>query len=251
MDESPIFSKTARGVATLGDKKLALPREHYRLLGLVDGRSSLSELAEKSALSQEFVENVFSRLLAEGLVKQLLVSADMKGAAVSDDMTISVTELDPEEGVRAWAEAQRGARALHDQGFYAHKVRPVQGVIGRPSILSVEDDPLLAQLLALLLTREGFDVRHAADGKAMFRTLDDTVPDLVLLDVMLPDTSGFQLLEWIRKQPQLADLPVIMLTAQIGEEDVMHGLRAGADGYIFKPFSPEPLLQGIRSVLKL
>jgi DNA-binding response OmpR family regulator len=120
-----------------------------------------------------------------------------------------------------------------------------------PNILSVEDDPLVARLLTVLLGREGFGVTHVADGKATLHALEENPPDLVLLDVMLPDTTGFEILEWIRKHPGLSGLPAIMLTAQVGEEDVQRGLRAGADGYIFKPFKPEPLLECIRRVLKI
>jgi CheY-like chemotaxis protein len=217
---------------------------------MVDGRSNLIDLAEKTGLGQEHAEQILSRLLAEGLVKEIAASLERNEVEASGQVSISVTELDPEEGVRAWAEAQRGARGLHDHGFYAHAVRPLAGG-APPRILSVEDDPLMARLLMVLLQREGFLVRHAADGAAAYRMLAEETPDLVILDVMLPDTTGFKLLEWIRKQPQFTDLPAIMLTAQVGEEDVMHGLRAGADGYIFKPFTPEPLLQCIYSVLKL
>jgi len=251
MDNTSILSKTAKGLAALGEKKPPLSRDHYRLLGMVDGRTNLAELADKSGFSQDLATQIASRLLADGLVNRVSAASQLNDFKASDDTTISVVELDPEEGVRAWAEAQRGAKGLNDDGFYAHKVRPLQGERKRPSILSVEDDPLLARMLTLLLTSEGFEVRHAADSKSMLSALNQSIPDLVILDVMLPDTSGFQILEWIRKEPKLADLPVIMLTAKVGEEDVMRGLRAGADGYIFKPFTPEPLLQCIRSVLKL
>lgn len=248
MDKSSVFSKTAKGIAALGERKATLSREHARLLGMVDGHSTLAVLSEKSALGLELGEQAFSLLLAEGLVRQLSVSPDAIGA--SDEAMISVTELDPEEGVREWAAAQRAARGLQEQGFYTHTVRPLGGRLP-PRILSVEDDPLIAQLLKVLLEREGFLVRHAADGATACRMLEEDVPDLVMLDVMLPDTTGFRILEWLRKQPKFANLPAIMVTAQVGEEDVMHGMRAGADGYIFKPFTPAPLLQCIRSVLKL
>lgn len=246
MDKASIFSKTAKGISALSDRKFALSREQHRLLGMVDGHSTSAELSEKSGYAQELAEQIFSHLLVEGMVKLLSAPSELNGETM-----ISVTELDPEEGVRAWAEAQRVARGLHDEGFFAHKIRPMQERGGRPAILSVEDDPIIGSLLIVLLGREGFDVRHVSDGKSMYSALEEAVPDLVMLDVMLPDTSGFELLEWIRKQPKLANLPVIMLTAKVGEEDVMHGLRAGADGYIFKPFRPGPLLQCIRSVLKI
>lgn len=250
MDKTSIFSKTAKGITVLGERRSALSREQLRILSMVDGHSTLAEMTEGSGFDQEIVEQVFSDLLAEGLVKQVITSSLLNGVQAPDEMMISVTELDPEEGVRAWAEAQRGMRGLQDQGFYSSSVRPLAGKLP-PRILSVEDDPIMAQLLKVLLQREGFLVRHAADGATAHKMLEEDIPDLVLLDVMLPDTSGFRILEWIRKQPKMANLPAIMLTAKVSEEDVMHGMRAGADGYIFKPFTPEPLLQCIRNVLKL
>lgn len=250
MDQTSIVSKTAKGVTELGLRDLRLPRDHYRLLGLVDGKSSIDQLAEKSGMNGEAVEQIFARLSAEGLVHQVSRASERDWTQSLGGAEISVTELDPEEGVRAWAEAQRGSSELHNQGFFASTVRPMRGN-AKPRILSVEDDPLVARLLGVLLSREGYDVRHAEDGKAAFAAMEQETPDLVLLDVMLPDTTGFAILEWIRKHAKLAHLPAIMVTAQVGEEDVMRGLRAGADGYIFKPFRPEPLLQCIRNVLKI
>lgn len=251
MNKNSVFSKTEKGAAALGWGKLLLARQKKRLLGMVDGRSSLAELCEESGLSQDVAEALLSGMLAEGLVKLQFAGHEVSAVQASSDDSIAVTELDPEEGLRAWAEAQRGTKALREEGFFAHKIHPMQERKGRPKILSVEDDLFIAHLLTALLTEEGFDVRHAADGAAAFHMLEEEMPDMVILDVMLPDTTGFKILEWIRKHPQLTSLPAIMLTAQVGEEDVMHGLRAGADGYIFKPFKPEPLLQCIRDVLKL
>lgn len=251
MSKTSVFSKTAKGIMELRERKLGLPRQAYHLLSIVDGRSTQSELVEKYGLGEESTEQVFSYLLSKKLVNPIFTTSELDVVEAFDEAGISVAELDPEEGARLWAEAQRGAKILHEQGFFSPKIHPLQAERGRPSILYVEDDPLLAHFLTVLLTHEGFDVRHAVDGKAMFSAMKEAVPDLVLLDVMLPDTSGFQLLEWIRKQPQLVNLPAIMLTSQVSNEDVMRGMRAGADGYIFKSSKIDPLLQCIRSVLGL
>lgn len=248
MDQAALYSKTAKGIAELGAKHLGLPRDHYRLLSQVDGKSGIVQLAEKCGLDAAAAEQICNRLLAEGLVHLLSSAADQDWSLYPNGSAIAVEELDPEEGVRAWAEARRGVSALQNQGYFASKVRPMAGG-ARPKILSVEDDPLVARLLGVLLSREGFDFRHAPDGAAAFAAMEESAPDMVLLDVMLPDTTGFAILEWIRKHATLGKLPVVMVTAQVGEEDVMHGLKAGADGYIFKPFRPEPLLGCIRSIL--
>src|SRR5207249_7025713 len=99
-----------------------------------------------------------------------------------------------------------------------------------------------------VLQQEGFAVRHAPDGKEALAALSSQMPDLAILDLMLPDTTGFALLDWIRHQSSRVDLPVVILTARVGEDDVMQGLRGGADGYIFKPFQIKPFLQCLRSV---
>jgi DNA-binding response OmpR family regulator len=109
----------------------------------------------------------------------------------------------------------------------------------------------MGKLLSTLLIRGGFAVRVVPDGQTAYQYLEREAPDMVLLDAMLPDTTGFEILEWIRRHPILAELPVIMITAQIAEEDIKRGLAAGADGYICKPFKPEPLLHCIRDILKL
>lgn len=248
MDQSALYSKTAKGIAELGARHLDLPRGHYRLLSQVDGKSGVVQLADRCGLGLVAAEQICERLLSEGLVHVVSSAADQDWALYPNGSAISVEELEPEEGVRAWAEARRGVSALQSHGYFASTMRPMKGD-ARPSILSVEDDPLIARLLGVLLSRAGYEFRHAADGAAAFAAMEEKAPDLVLLDVMLPDTTGFAILEWIRKHAKLGNLPVVMVTAQVGEEDVMHGLKAGADGYIFKPFRPEPLLGCIRSIL--
>ena len=251
MDRTRIMTKTAKGLAELTQRNLGLPRDHFRILAMVDGRTSVAELmAREGALPEAVWEGALQRLERDGLVRSMSGGMEETFALQPDRAAIAVEELDPEEGVRAWAEAQRGVKALQDEGFFASKERPLQGGVS-PTILAVEDDELVAKLLTLLLSREGFEVRHAPDGAAAFNALETGMPSLVILDVMLPDTSGFEILERLRATPASARVPVIMLTGQVSPEDVMRGLRGGADGYIFKPFQPEPLLRCIRSVLKL
>lgn len=246
-----ILSKTAKGLAALKEQSHGFSRDHYHFLGMVDGHSSVTVLTERSGLGKALAEQIVDHLLAAHLVHEVLDSSQLNDFLINDRPVVSVVELDPEEGVRAWAEAQRGIRGLHNEGFYAHNVRPFDEERKRPSVLSVEDDPIMARLLIVLLQKEGFEVRHAEDLKSMINALNQSMPDLIILDVMLPDASGFKILEWIRSHPRMTNLPVIMLTSQVSAEDVMHGLRAGADGYIFKPFSLQPLLECIRGVLKL
>lgn len=120
----------------------------------------------------------------------------------------------------------------------------------KQTILVVEDDPDLTRLLRFRLEREGFQVRHAGDGGQALAALDaPPLPGLVILDVMLPVMSGFEVLARMRETPALAELPVVMLTGSSREEDVLRGLEAGATDYLTKPFRPPELVARIKGIL--
>ncbi|MCP5269724.1 MAG: phosphate regulon transcriptional regulator PhoB [Burkholderiaceae bacterium] len=117
-------------------------------------------------------------------------------------------------------------------------------------VLVVEDEPAIAELVALHLRHAGFEVALAADGDNAAAAVDRVLPDLVLLDWMLPGTSGLALLKRWRSQARTRELPVIMLTARGEEADRVSGLDGGADDYLAKPFSPSELMARIRAVLR-
>jgi len=118
------------------------------------------------------------------------------------------------------------------------------------SILVVEDESAIAELVAINLRHAGFAVTMAADAEGAQAAVDRELPDLVLLDWMLPGQSGVQLARRWRADARTRDLPVIMLTARADEADKIAGLDAGADDYLTKPFSPKELLARIRAVLR-
>ena len=115
-------------------------------------------------------------------------------------------------------------------------------------VLIVDDEPRVREIAASYLHREGFDVREAYDGDDARRHLGEFKPDLVILDVMFPGSSGLDLLAEIRRDEP--SLPVIMLTARAEESDRVAGLEMGADDYVVKPFSPRELVARVRSVLR-
>lgn len=117
-------------------------------------------------------------------------------------------------------------------------------------VLVVEDEAAIAELIALNLRHAGFDVMVAIDGDAAQQEVDKVLPDLVLLDWMLPGTSGLALAKRWRGQQRTKDLPVIMLTARAEETDKVAGLDAGADDYLTKPFSTQELMARVRAVLR-
>lgn len=117
----------------------------------------------------------------------------------------------------------------------------------RSRILIVDDDPDIRELLRELLTRAGYDVDEAADGRTALRSLYETPPALVILDVTMPDMDGYQTLERMR---DLSEVPVIMLTARTQELERVRGLTSGADDYVLKPFGRQELLARVQALLR-
>ena len=117
-------------------------------------------------------------------------------------------------------------------------------------ILVVEDESAIAELIAINLRHAGFEVAMAADAESAQAAIDRVLPELVLLDWMLPGQSGVQLARRWRADARTRELPVIMLTARAEEADKITGLDAGADDYLTKPFSTKELLARIRAVLR-
>ncbi len=119
-----------------------------------------------------------------------------------------------------------------------------------PRVLVVEDEPSIAELVAVNLRHNGFQPIWAADGDAAQRELDAVLPDVILLDWMLPAHSGLQLAKKWRANARTKAIPILMITARGDEPDKIAGLDAGADDYITKPFSTQELLARIRAVLR-
>ena len=119
-----------------------------------------------------------------------------------------------------------------------------------PKVLVVEDEPAIAELIAVNLKHGGFQVVVAQDSVTAQRALDLAVPDVILLDWMLPGQSGLSLARQWRKHERTRSVPILMLTARGDEPDKVAGLDAGADDYITKPFSTQELLARIRAVLR-
>ena len=119
-----------------------------------------------------------------------------------------------------------------------------------PRVLIVEDEPAIAELIAVNLRHGGFDPAVAQDSVTAQREMDTVLPDVILLDWMLPGQSGLALARHWRKQERSKSIPILMLTARGDEPDKVAGLDAGADDYITKPFSPQELLARIRAVLR-
>lgn len=117
-------------------------------------------------------------------------------------------------------------------------------------ILIVDDEPNILISLEYLMQREGFEVTVARDGLQAITAIEDTPPDLVLLDVMMPGKTGLEVCQHIRAQDRLRDVRIIMLTAKGRETDVAKGLALGANAYVTKPFSTRDLVAQVRELLQ-
>jgi two-component system, OmpR family, phosphate regulon response regulator PhoB len=126
----------------------------------------------------------------------------------------------------------------------------VSGNMSAKQILVVEDERPIREMIAFGLRRAGFEVREAADARSGRAEVANKLPDLLLVDWMLPDTSGLEFTRALKRDKETRELPVIMLTARAEEGDKVAGLEGGADDYITKPFSPRELLARINAVLR-
>ena len=114
-------------------------------------------------------------------------------------------------------------------------------------ILIAEDEPSIAEVVSIYLERAGYSVQIAKDGEIALRILERSIPDLIILDLMLPKMDGISITKWLRDR---SDVPIIMLTARRAEVDRIAGLEMGADDYVVKPFSPQELVSRVRAVLR-
>jgi len=251
-----VFDLTPAGSRQLQDSQTALSAHDLELLVLIDGSSTVKDIIGRVRSSKaEAVEGHFRSLLERSLIDYAAHherdSLDFSGF-FSAKLQLSADAL-----AAAGSEAESGASALQQQGYYVRIARSASGrrvpAAGRKlSVLIVEDEVHLGKLLRSYLALDGFEARVAANRAQIVAELRrPPLPDLVLLDVMLPDADGFDILAAIRRHPALSAVPVVMLTAKATREGVLKGLAGGADGYITKPFEMDVLMKAIGVVLGL
>ena len=120
----------------------------------------------------------------------------------------------------------------------------------KKTILIVDDERDLVEVLKLKLETEGYSTNEAYDGNAALEQVRQKRPDLILLDIMMPELNGYQVCRELKKDPNYKDIPIMMLTAKAQESDKFWGIETGADEYITKPFDFKKLLESIRKFLK-
>ncbi|MFH1369469.1 MAG: response regulator transcription factor [Elusimicrobiota bacterium] len=117
-------------------------------------------------------------------------------------------------------------------------------------IIVVDDEKDILDLVLINLKKAGFDVKGFGEGRSLFKFLKNRIPDLIILDLMLPDMDGFEICRQLKKDGKLSRIPVIMLTAKTDESDKIVGLELGADDYVTKPFSVKELMARVKAVLR-
>ena len=232
------------------------PLEYRRLLGLIGSEGHIEVLRGRLRRFSDRLINDWLRELQD------LKMIEARPAGDVDDLTFTGLHVSPlpplaDEDNRRLARSTviAGATLLRAGSFVSDErvanLRPLAKAPQDTLILLVEDDPNQAILGELRLSLAGYQVRTVDRAKALSRALrSDARPDLLLLDVMLPDGDGFDILGKLRGWPEFATLPVIMLTAKAELSDIHRGLALGADGYITKPYSKEQLTEVIGRVLK-
>jgi CheY-like chemotaxis protein len=172
------------------------------------------------------------------------------------DFTSAPPPPPPQKVENARLEAIKGNQELQQTGFYVAMAKrsathvPPRDGSDKHTLLVVEDDKTLCKLLAEVLGTAGYNVRFAATRAEINAEVNRTpLPDLMLLDVTLPDADGLKILSKLRSHPKFANFPVIMMTGRAGASDVMQGLAAGADGYVTKPFKLSALVSVVNSAL--
>lgn len=249
MQDRTSYALTDQGQKELRDNDTTLSPTQIELLVRIDGTLTFAQLkAGMPAISLEAFTADFNKLLDQ----RLLTVAEIDPFIEQFQIPVNKLALSGAE-----AEADLGALSLKRSGYYvgiARKRGPAR-TLALGEVLTavvVDDEPMLAKFIQSYLSFEGFEVRLAANrAEVIAEFRKSPFPDLILLDVVLPDADGFDILLRLRQHPALKNVPVIMLTGKATRESVIKGLAGGADGYITKPFEADALMRAVRTVMGL
>lgn len=246
-----IYRLTAAGRKAWEGEDAGVPADYRRILWMMDLHGSAPESLAK-VFPAQMLEEWLSELEELGMIELVPEGEGREDdfAAGDSDKTLA---FDHTELGKAATEA--GA-ALARTGAYlaAHRLRRRPAPLKPPEetvVLIVEDDPDQLALADLRVSMAGYKVRVANSVNGFLQAIvDEGAPDLLLLDVMLPDGDGFDVLARMRRHPALGSLPIVMLTAKAEAADIGRGLVLGADGYVTKPYTKNVIVDVIRRALK-
>ena len=246
---SDTWQVTPHGRDELAGGMTRLPAAELELLVRLDGRLPLARVQEsmRSVSTAAFI-TAFRGLRAGGFIAPAQHDPfELRFQAALDSLATN----DGEAGVDA------SLVSLRRTGYFVGIARardpaPPRKAGAPLSAIVVEDEPVLARFVKSYLAFDGIQSRLASNRAEVLAELNRRpLPDVVLLDVTLPDANGFDILRRIRAHPVLKDLAVIMLTGKATREAVLEGIEAGADGYVTKPFEADAMMRAVRTVLGL
>ena len=279
MDHTTVFAKTRDGIDAQFDPRAPLSAAFKRLLTAVDGRLNLAQLQEKfphlsigdinmwaSELARmrfiepvaQFAPTVASSYEYDGYVEMTAdpefkaaasevgkwMKANIKSAAKTADDDMAKTSQ------MAVIEAQSTINTINQSGFFMQPPAAAAAAGKKHLVLIVEDDPIQLAMLKTIVTKEGHDIAIASNRAEVLAALNRLpYPDLLLLDVQLPDVDGFMILEKVKQHPALKAARVVMVTARTERADIAKGVLLGADGYITKPYRPATMSAAIHQAL--
>jgi CheY-like chemotaxis protein len=253
VEKTRTYRLTAAGRSAWEGQDMAVPEDYRRILWLMDFHGQDGVLGE---LLRRYPRNVLNEWLVE---MEDLGLIEVSTGAKDGESTFSTREADLTLGIdqaKLRRNGEAASNTLGRTGAYISADRISRRPAPRKTpadsvVLIVEDDPDQLALADLRVSMAGYKVRVAKSVNAFLHSmLDDGAPDLLLLDVVLPDGNGFDLLAKMRRHPVLGSLPIVMLTSENEAEDIGRGLLLGADGYITKPYTKNILADVIRRVLK-
>lgn len=251
-----IYRLTAAGRAAWEGQDAAVPADYRRILWMLDvqGEGGVAEALSR-LYPPEMLEEVLSEMAEIGLIECLPEGQGGQGdtgtlAKSSSDRTLALDQAQLREAARIAGStlARTGAYLALDR--LRRRPLPLKAPADTV-VLIVEDDPDQLALADLRVSMAGYKVRVASSVNGFLQALvDEGAPDLLLLDVMLPDGDGFDVLGKMRRHQALGSLPIVLLTAKNDAADIGRGLILGADGYITKPYTKAILADVIERVLK-
>ena len=253
--QNVVYTQTAKGRDEFAANPGKLGPNLKALLGMLDGKASVEDLQRKlEKVEPDKLRAALDKLVAEGYIE-----TPQSAKPVADiDFATFMNQPIKEPSIQQKRDAEQitisGMRNLRKAGYFVNILsRPGTRIAPRSgdkySVLILDGDPANALVVARALLLGKFDVRSASRHDDIMAELNKPPPDAIVMDVLLPELAGLELLAKLREHPNFKPVPVVIVTAQAEHDDVVAALVYGANGYMTKPVKPEALLEAVKSVL--
>ena len=257
MTADVIYSQTAKGEAEIADRPGKLGPNLKTLLGMIDGKSSVADLQRKlDKVPMDRLREALQRLAADGYIHVPEPGMGAGGSQFSSFMKQPVRVPTVQQRQQAEQQTVAGMRSLKASGYFvnilnrpAKRIRPRKGE--KYNVLILDGDQANSLVVARSLLLAQLDVRSATRKTDIMAELDKEPPDIIVMDVELPELVGLELLAHLREHPDYKSVPILIVTARAEHDDIVAALVYGASGYMTKPCKPETVLESVRAVLGL